>query len=67
MMKKTDLNFDFMAHKERCQEEIYEAIHTLSYQEQIRYYQERVAQSDLGQWLLSQRTIAPSDRDRDSN
>ncbi len=46
-MKKTELNFDFLAYQECCQEKIYKEIQTLSYQEQIQYYQELIAHSNL--------------------
>lgn len=52
-MKKTELDSDFMAHKERCQDKIYTEIQILSHQEQIQYYHELVEQSRLGQWLRS--------------
>lgn len=53
MMKKTKLNFDFMAHQERCQEEIYKAIHALPHQEQIQYYQELIIHSHLDKLINS--------------
>ncbi|WP_204102372.1 MULTISPECIES: hypothetical protein [Spirulina sp. CCY15215] len=47
-MKTTELDFDFMAHREHCQEKIYKDIHSLTYQEQIKYYQSLIAKSSLG-------------------
>ncbi|MEM9542724.1 MAG: hypothetical protein AAGA60_24935 [Cyanobacteria bacterium P01_E01_bin.42] len=42
-----------MAHRKHCQEEIYQAIHNLTHQEQIQYYQALVAKSSLEQWRHS--------------
>ncbi|MGK7925834.1 MAG: hypothetical protein AB4290_11400 [Spirulina sp.] len=47
-MKTTELDFDFMAHREYLQEKIYKDIHSLAYQEQIEYYQALIAKSSLG-------------------
>ncbi|NJL89911.1 MAG: hypothetical protein HC916_09095 [Coleofasciculaceae cyanobacterium SM2_1_6] len=55
-MKKTELNFDFLAHQELCQEKIYKEIQTFSYQEQIQYYHELIANSTLEKFWNSIKT-----------
>ncbi|MBP0021661.1 MAG: hypothetical protein J7647_29410 [Cyanobacteria bacterium SBLK] len=52
-MKKTELDFDFTVHRADLQEKIYKEIHSLTYQEQIEYYQSLIVQSSLGKFWQS--------------
>lgn len=48
-MQTTKLNFDFIAHRERCNRQTHQAIHGKSYAEQLKYYREQIDQSQLAQ------------------
>ncbi|MDB9493890.1 hypothetical protein PN441_15985 [Spirulina major CS-329] len=48
-MKTTKLNVDFMAHREQCNIQTYQAVHGKPYSDQINYDREQIAQSRLAQ------------------
>lgn len=48
-MKTTKLNFDFMAHREQCNIQTYQAVYGKPYSDQLNYYREQIAQSRLAQ------------------